>query len=477
MSGLLASRKPSFWLCLASVVVLSLLAVTMLTGIIIYGDDLTRQAYDSGQRLTISLSDGSISGKAALSGSEEHNTGDENVEDKTITEETVTTTTIEETPSHPEENLEEHLEKQNNQHQESSENEQEEPHPPVTQSHDSGPQAAEESGHISEDENAQPPPTAAQEIEDSVAEEAKEPVEEQPPASHQATPAPVTEVVEQETPLTEPAEVTAADILVRAPGKGLTERTPAGVLPIISTDGTVPWKFYARTQGWNKDKPWVVVIVTGLGLGRYTTEGAISLPPDFTLSFSPYARDIATWLPNARSRGHEVLLDLPVETQDYPAADPGPHALLIHIEEPMANIEALHWVLSRVQGAVGVLVPPDDLFSGDKKALKQVMEELGKRGLIYVHSNPAVAKVASDTGKSADVPTPAVDIIIDDDITPSAIKSQLAALEKLAVERGYAIGLAQRYPVTVKTLAAWEKELQHKGISLVPVSAIANDRF
>ena len=55
----------------------------------------------------------------------------------------------------------------------------------------------------------------------------------------------------------------------------------------------------------------------------------------------------------ARSGGHEVLLQIPMEPFDYPDNDPGPQTLLVSLK-PEQNIDRLHWLMSRFQGYVGV---------------------------------------------------------------------------------------------------------------------------
>ena len=71
------------------------------------------------------------------------------------------------------------------------------------------------------------------------------------------------------------------------------------------------------------------VVVTGLGLATDVSETAIrTLPAAVSLSFTPYAKDLETWISLARSQGHEVLLDLPMEPTTFPNDDPGPRALI-----------------------------------------------------------------------------------------------------------------------------------------------------
>src|SRR3984885_6001362 len=119
-------------------------------------------------------------------------------------------------------------------------------------------------------------------------------------------------------PAAAPPQPPAPTGLGPAPDLALVEAAPIGPLPKIEAlpDGRTrqPWQVYARPFDAPDTKPRVAVLLTGLGLSSAPTEAAINrLPPEVTLSFSPYAEHLGDWLQAARAAGHEVLLDLPLE--------------------------------------------------------------------------------------------------------------------------------------------------------------------
>ncbi|MBC7325143.1 MAG: divergent polysaccharide deacetylase family protein, partial [Moorella sp. (in: Bacteria)] len=137
-----------------------------------------------------------------------------------------------------------------------------------------------------------------------------------------------------------PADLPAARILesglAEAPIEGLYETTPDGRLPIIRTkDGLTPFNAYRRPfDVYAANKPVISIAVTGLGLSDVAMESALrSMPPEVSFILSPYAPSATFWVNEARARGHEVWLTLPVEPKDYPTDDPGPHTLLIGAPE------------------------------------------------------------------------------------------------------------------------------------------------
>ena len=45
-------------------------------------------------------------------------------------------------------------------------------------------------------------------------------------------------------------------------------------------------------------------------------------------------------------------------------------------------------------------------------------------------------------------------------------------LEKLAIERGNALGFASALPVSIDRIARWAREAENRGFVLVPLSAV-----
>ncbi|MFC7542651.1 divergent polysaccharide deacetylase family protein [Siccirubricoccus deserti] len=76
------------------------------------------------------------------------------------------------------------------------------------------------------------------------------------------------------------------------------------------------------------------------------SENAIRrLPGAVTLAFSPYAPQLPLLLDQARAKGMELLVALPLEPTGYPLNNPGDRALLTGQTEAQ-NQDRLDWVLS-----------------------------------------------------------------------------------------------------------------------------------
>lgn len=278
-----------------------------------------------------------------------------------------------------------------------------------------------------------------------------------------------------ETPERAPARA-AARPLPRAPIAGLTERGANGLLPIVAADGRTAARAYAHPFTRDQSRPMIAIIVGGLGFNRRATEQAIDeLPPEVTLSFVPYVADLQTWIDRARARGHEVLLELPMEPFDPDADDTGPHALLSGASTQQ-NINRLELLLSRGTGYFGVTNYQGARFATSAEASGPVVQALRRRGLVFITSGIGQRTALSVEAQRAGLANTAADRIIDARREASAIDEQLLNLEALALQNQSAIGTGFAYPVTMEQVTRWARDIETRGYQLAPASAVLEAR-
>lgn len=228
---------------------------------------------------------------------------------------------------------------------------------------------------------------------------------------------------------------------------------------------------YAAGFDPSDQRPKVGLIVAGVGLnGADSEDAARRLPGGVTFALSPYAQIGPDLLAEIRLAEHEYLLSLPMEPQSFPLNDPGDEALITR-NTPEENEQRLHWALSRFAGYVGVTGALGSMrgerFANAPDEFNPVLHELSARGLLYADPRPGAQKLPYVWQRR-------VDVIIDDQPDAAAMDAKLAELDRLAAERGSALGLAGAVrPETIARIAAWANELPAKGLALAPVSALA----
>jgi polysaccharide deacetylase 2 family uncharacterized protein YibQ len=253
----------------------------------------------------------------------------------------------------------------------------------------------------------------------------------------------------------------------------LVETSRHGTIPKVAADGTRAAEIYAQPVPPAKG-PRIAIVVGRLGISaNATTEALAKLPGPVTFAFAPYATDVDRWAARARGESHEVLLQVPMEPHDYPDNDPGPQTLLTTLK-PEENIDRLQWAMSRIQGYVGISNYMGAKFGSNEPGVSTVMQEAGKRGLIYFDDGAASRGVASQVAAASNVPFAKADVTIDAAPTAAEIDGALAKLEAVARERGVAVGVATALPISIQRISTWAKAVTSRGITLVPISAIAN---
>lgn len=291
-----------------------------------------------------------------------------------------------------------------------------------------------------------------------------------PPENGEASPA------ESAAPALPPDAVLPPATPTAEPNTALMEEGTSGKLPVIGKDGDKPWRYYSKPFERTRNQPMVAIVVSGLGTGRTVTQDALQLPENFSISFSPYARDIAGWAPAIRATGHELLVDLPLQPTNYPASDPGPQGLLLE-KGPEVAEHRLQWAMSRFPAFIGMLTPQNESFTANDEGMKALLQSFANRGLLLVMGKEPYRKETRDIIDATHTATLIADLLIDEELSPVVIQQRLTQLEEQAKRNGYAIGVAQAYPLTLEQLRAWAATLEEKGVVLVPISAIAKLRF
>ena len=248
-------------------------------------------------------------------------------------------------------------------------------------------------------------------------------------------------------------------------------------LPKVGDDGRLPWQAYARPFDGRDDRPRIAIIITGMGLSRASTEAAINrLPGPVTLAFDPYAANLDQWVTQARQAGHEVLVSLPMEPDEFPLRDPGPYALLTSLDAA-ENMRRLEFVLGRLPGYVGVISAMGSRFRASESHLRPVLEALKGRGLMFVDGGAAKGNLAPKIATEIGLPRAVNNLQLDTVPSRTAIDQRLAELEGIVRQQALAVAIAAPYPATLERLAAWVATLEAKNLTLAPVSSLADKQF
>jgi polysaccharide deacetylase 2 family uncharacterized protein YibQ len=262
--------------------------------------------------------------------------------------------------------------------------------------------------------------------------------------------------------------------LAGQPNEDLIEVTDAGELPIVSASGLRPMDFYARPWSGARGTR-IAIVIGGIGLSQTGSQKAIrELPEDITLAFAATGNSLQRWMQEARRKGHEIVLQVPMEPFDYPANDPGRGTLLAD-KAAASNLANLHQAMAQITNYTGIMNYMGARFLSDDKAMDPVMRDIGKRGLLFLDDGSTARSLSGDFAKAIGFPHAYADVMIDAQVDRQAILAKLDELERVARRNGQAIGVGAAFDETIAAVAEWRDEAVARGIEFVGVSALANE--
>lgn len=260
--------------------------------------------------------------------------------------------------------------------------------------------------------------------------------------------------------------------LIRAPIPGYSQQGPFGAVPSPNAAGQTPFDAYAKPFAARKDSTKVAIIVRGLGLNPAITQRAINeLPAEVTLSFAPHATGLQAWIDKARAKGHEVVLEVPMEPYNLAQANPAdiPPFLLRADVTPADNARMLDRILSRAQGYFAVTNFYGELFLDSPIKAAPIFGQLRNTGLgfIYSESDQSGRIEALATG----MPWTQGRAYIDLGEGAARVQSTLVALEASTNPGGdIPLAVGGALPATLDGIIVWASTLEDTGTIIVPVS-------
>ena len=217
--------------------------------------------------------------------------------------------------------------------------------------------------------------------------------------------------------------------------------------------------------------PRIAIYVSGMGLSKIATRTAIDImPPAVALAFVPYGETVSASVDAARAKGHEVLLQLPM--QNALGGAPGPHAL--RPGEPAEALAGdLDWLMGRFAGYDGVTNLLGAPVTADTPLMTAVLKAVGNRKLFFVDDGTSKRSVVPGLAAQLDMPAKQVDVLLDATADPAVVQANLKTLLTIARTKGQAIGMASGLPEHLAAIARFASNLAGENVTLVSLNTLA----
>ncbi len=218
--------------------------------------------------------------------------------------------------------------------------------------------------------------------------------------------------------------------------------------------------------------PRLAIILDDLGSDRAAAEAIFALGYPLTISVLPNHECSADIAQEARRRGFQVMLHLPMQS----VADETPEAQELRPGMPATEVAAMvDQFLQNVPDAAGVNNHQGSQATADAALMDELMPVLRDRHLFYVDSRTTAATVAYDTAQDFGVRSAFRNVPFLDDVAQvAAVRKQLELALRGAREKGEAVAIGHPHVATLQALREVLPQAQAQGVRLVHASELTH---
>lgn len=236
---------------------------------------------------------------------------------------------------------------------------------------------------------------------------------------------------------------------------------------------TQPWEHetqaavsYRKPFDVHSNQNKITLIISNLGIDEEIyNEALATLPDNVTLSFSSYTPHLAEKMTGARQEGFETMLNIPIETKDFPKHDPGNNAFYAFASDE-ENARVLNQLYEQKIPFIGFLSPRLSHFETTPFFQNLVQDKILSKGLIYVGTT-------TFNFPSRQVFT--IDLSVVNNLYPEALRVFFNEAKAIAKDQGQAVLVLAPLPVVFHEIADWVAQEQDPSIQFVPMGSLLTE--
>lgn len=217
-------------------------------------------------------------------------------------------------------------------------------------------------------------------------------------------------------------------------------------------------------------QPTISIIIDDMGYRLKTGKRAIDLPGELTYSFLPHAPHVNSLSMRAYDKNKEIMLHLPMQTEDGRKLGPG--GLTENLSEEKFQ-RILSSSINAIPFARGFNNHMGSELTKNQLLMKRLMQQVASNNnLFFVDSKTTSRSVAFQVARQEGLRSIQRDIFIDHELSATFIEKQLKKLIRMAQVTGSALAIGHPKTLTIAILEKWLPTLEEKGIRLVSVSKL-----
>lgn len=212
------------------------------------------------------------------------------------------------------------------------------------------------------------------------------------------------------------------------------------------------------------------IILSGVGLkSEYDSLIENRLMPEINIAVLPFKPSVTDKVKEWTRSAHEVITEIPMESLNYPAEDPGENTLLTGLKAN-ENISRLEGFLARTPGVRGILSLNGTRFTAVRRDIAPIIRYLKSKNLLFVDSVTTPHSQVDEVSALLKSPFMAVTVTIPIETdSETAWKMILAEAEK-SLKHGLSVVKIDVSPKRLNDLIGWQDKLKQDGVRLYKVS-------
>jgi polysaccharide deacetylase 2 family uncharacterized protein YibQ len=219
------------------------------------------------------------------------------------------------------------------------------------------------------------------------------------------------------------------------------------------------------SQNQSESNSRLAIIIDDMGYDRSAADAVLALGFPLTVSVLPHLPLSTEVAEEARRRGDQVMLHLPMESE-ADGAKPEDIELRVGMNAAQVN-STLAGMLETVPYVVGVNNHQGSRATSNPALMQALMPALRQRGLFFIDSRTDIKTVAYETAERNGVRAASRKVFLDDVASREAILKQLDLAARDARRDGFTIAIGHPRPATIAALANGVPRLEAQGIHLV----------
>jgi len=218
--------------------------------------------------------------------------------------------------------------------------------------------------------------------------------------------------------------------------------------------------------------PRLAIIIDDMGNNQAEDDPVLALPFPLTVSILPHHPLSSEIANEASSRGDEVMLHLPMESESTTTPS---ESVELRVGMSAKEVQSIFaGMLETIPHVSGVNNHEGSKATADPALMDALMPALRGDNLFFIDSRTTASTVAFDAARHYGVPTASRKVFLDDSLDAKAIRDQIELAARDADRDGDAIAIGHPHTETVTALRETLPGLRKRGLQLVFASDLVH---